>query len=53
MVRGLTVFVGLAISLVAARKASADPIGPDAFISPTLIDFEYALTAHSIAATSV
>jgi len=42
MVRRLTVFVGLAISLVVARKASADPIGPDAFISPTLINFESA-----------
>ena len=42
MVRRLTVVVGLAISLVVAREASADSIGPDAFISPTLIDFESA-----------
>jgi hypothetical protein len=42
MVRRLTVVVGLAISLVVARKTSADPIGPDAFISPTLINFESA-----------
>ena len=33
---------GLAISLVVAREALADPIGPDVFISPTLIDFESA-----------
>ena len=42
MVRKLTVVVGLAISLVVARKASADPIGPDTFISPMLINFESA-----------
>jgi hypothetical protein len=42
MVRRLTVVVGLAISLVVAREASADPIGPGAFISPTLIDFDSA-----------
>jgi len=42
MVRKLTVVVGLAISLVVARKTSADPIGPDAFVSPSLIDFESA-----------
>lgn len=42
MVRRLMVVVGLAISLVVARKASADPIGPDTFISPMLINFESA-----------
>jgi PEP-CTERM motif-containing protein len=42
MVCRLTVVVGLAISLMLARQASADPIGPDAFTSPTLIDFESA-----------
>lgn len=42
MVRRLTVAVGLAMSLVVAREASADPIGPGAFVSPTLINFESA-----------
>src|SRR5688572_26971747 len=42
MVRRLTVVVGLAISLVVVRDASADPIGPGAFLSPALIDFESA-----------
>lgn len=40
MVRRLTVVVGLAMSLVVAREAPADPIGPGAFVSPTLITFE-------------
>lgn len=42
MVRRLTVAVGLAMSLVVAREASADPIGHEAFVSPTLINFESA-----------
>src|SRR5688572_13871429 len=40
MLRRLAVVVGLAISLAFARDAAADPIGPGAFIAPTLIDFE-------------
>lgn len=42
MVRRLTVVIGMAMSLMAAREASAIPIGPDAFVSPTLINFESA-----------
>jgi hypothetical protein len=42
MIRRLTVVVGLAMSLVVARSASADPVGPGGFVSPTLIDFESA-----------
>jgi len=42
MVRRLTVVVGLTMSLALAREVSADPIGPDAFLSPTLINFESA-----------
>jgi hypothetical protein len=42
MVRRLTVVVGLAISLVVSREASAEPIEPDAFIAPTVINFESA-----------
>jgi len=42
MVRRLTVVVGLTMSLAVVREASADPIGPGAFLSPTLINFESA-----------
>ena len=42
MVRKLTVVVGLAMSLLVTRDAAAIPIGPDAFVSPTLINFESA-----------
>ena len=40
MVRKLTVVIGLAMSLLVARDAAAIPIGPDAFVSPTLINFD-------------
>jgi hypothetical protein len=46
MIRRLTVVVGLAMALVVARDVSADPIGPGAFVSPTLINFEFAPDAR-------
>lgn len=43
MVHRLTVVVvGLALSLAGAREGSANPVGPEAFLSPTLINFESA-----------